>query len=435
MSETNEIKIFISHSSADSLIGEKFLDALIDLGIDEKSIFYSSKYHTGVKLGNDFHKVVKDALKNSHIVIFLLTRNFYKSAACLNEMGACWINDKNILPILLDGLTFADMKGFIDSHYIAYEPNRDDAYKLKSALKPFIGTTLKDKDAKEIFESFIKEANEMAKNMLIQGEEYIEYSQIEKMILNGKFTEDELLLINYIYEKQLDHIYDFKGFDYETKKSFETPEYNDIVSYSNLFVDFNIERAKNSLRRSKIIEYEYVQGMGFESDYNGFIVDINCFRDIISMRDECKNLLEKTKIKNLKAKDSIDGLTSKNLIEDIILGDDFKEIEGLFYCFVKDTYTNSFGDRWMADKTIKEIRRWEHQNNLNNKLSTSYSDVLKILKHRNLLEIVETTSYGNPRLYRIKNEAEKQLHKLKESTNKVLTNIVNNNKYEDDLPF
>ena len=92
-------KIFISHSSLDTQIGEKFVDALIELGVDKNLIFYSSRYHTGVEIGKDFHSVIKNQLKNCEIVVFLLTRNFYQSPACLNEMGAAWILEKNILKI------------------------------------------------------------------------------------------------------------------------------------------------------------------------------------------------------------------------------------------------------------------------------------------------------------------------------------------------
>jgi hypothetical protein len=89
----------------------------------------------------------------------------------------------------------------------------------------------------------------------------------------------------------------------------------------------------------------------------------------------------------------------------------------------------------MADHTIKEIRQWEHDNDLNNKLSSNYLDVLKILKHREFLEILETTSYGNPRLYKINTTIDKQIHKLNKNASDRLKKILENNKYEEDLPF
>ena len=76
---TVQKKIFISHSNLDERIGEKLVDALVAMGIPQDIIFFSSKYHTGVGLGSDFSQVVKSALTECEIVIFLLTKNFYQS--------------------------------------------------------------------------------------------------------------------------------------------------------------------------------------------------------------------------------------------------------------------------------------------------------------------------------------------------------------------
>ena len=75
MSNTKPVKIFISHSSADANVGEKFLDALVSLGINKEEVFYSSLYFTGVALGENFHSYIKKALSESELVIFLLTSN------------------------------------------------------------------------------------------------------------------------------------------------------------------------------------------------------------------------------------------------------------------------------------------------------------------------------------------------------------------------
>ena len=59
-----EKKIFISHSSLDTEIGEKFVDALIEIGLPKDVIFYSSRYHTGVEIGTDFHAEIKKHLRS-----------------------------------------------------------------------------------------------------------------------------------------------------------------------------------------------------------------------------------------------------------------------------------------------------------------------------------------------------------------------------------
>lgn len=153
-------KIFISHSAADSNIGEKFLEFLISLGYEKNNIFFSSRYHTGVELGKNFSNVVKENFKQSNIIIYLLTKNFYDSAYCNNEIGAGWIcDDKEIVPILIGNMTFGDMRGFIGSQTKSFSTksserdelftffskrteNKYDIYKAKDKYDDFLNCSV-----------------------------------------------------------------------------------------------------------------------------------------------------------------------------------------------------------------------------------------------------------------------------------------------------
>lgn len=89
---------------------------MIKKGYDKKNIFYSSKYHNGVELGKNFSDIVKENLQQLGIIIYLLTKNFYNSDYCHNEIGAGWIcDDKEKVPILIGDMAFSDMRGFISS--------------------------------------------------------------------------------------------------------------------------------------------------------------------------------------------------------------------------------------------------------------------------------------------------------------------------------
>lgn len=147
-------KIFISHASSDKKTGDLFLKTLIELGINRSEIFYSSSYHSGVKLGNDFNKKVKEAMNEAEIVIFLITHNFYHSPYCLNEMGAVWIKDKECIPILIGGLTYENMEGFIDKRHIAFELKSNETYKILDSLQKYINQSIVNKQT--IFNKFIK---------------------------------------------------------------------------------------------------------------------------------------------------------------------------------------------------------------------------------------------------------------------------------------
>ena len=149
-------KIFISHSVKDIEIGNKFLDFIESLGFDKSNVFYSSKFHNGVELGKTFPDVVKNNFKESDLIVFLLTSNFYESSYCLNEMGAAWISEeKEIVPILLGDLSFSDMKGFIDSRTKTFSPKFSEPEELFSFFSKRAPRIYDDNIAKEKYNEFL----------------------------------------------------------------------------------------------------------------------------------------------------------------------------------------------------------------------------------------------------------------------------------------
>ena len=152
-------KIFISHSAADSSIGERFLDFLISLGFEKNDIFYSSKYHNGVELGKNFPSVVKENFISADIVVFLLTKSFYLSPFCLNEMGAAWISEgKEVVPILLGDLSFSDMKGFLGSQTKTFSPKYSERDELYSYFVRRNNNSFNKTVAKRKYDEFLTES-------------------------------------------------------------------------------------------------------------------------------------------------------------------------------------------------------------------------------------------------------------------------------------
>ncbi len=128
--------IFVSHSSKDAEVAEEFVDSLIELGVDEKDIFFSLKMHMGVGVGRRFTEVIRQKLEDSDIIFLLLSKNYYSSYMCQQEEGVAWycMNKKRIYPILI-GIGYDDMMGFLDKTVIASLPQenilRDIPYMLK----------------------------------------------------------------------------------------------------------------------------------------------------------------------------------------------------------------------------------------------------------------------------------------------------------------
>lgn len=101
-------KIFISHSSLDSHILDKFVDVILKqgCGYENKNIVYTSNQSTGVGLGDSIPLFIKDSLITSELVLFMISNNYKNSEVCLNEMGAAWALEKKTIPIIFPNIDF-----------------------------------------------------------------------------------------------------------------------------------------------------------------------------------------------------------------------------------------------------------------------------------------------------------------------------------------
>lgn len=64
----------------------------------------------------------------------MLSKNYYKSVACLNEMGATWILQKKYTSILLPGFVFEQIKGAVNAGKVGIKLDgmeNDIKYRLK----------------------------------------------------------------------------------------------------------------------------------------------------------------------------------------------------------------------------------------------------------------------------------------------------------------
>ncbi len=126
--------IFISHSSKDKEYTDAFVNLLFDMGLNEDDIVCSSYTGLGVPLGESIYKwLVEKFQKYDLHVLYFLSSNYYKSVACLNEMGAAWAMKQKWDGVLLPGFSFQEITGCIDSTQIIIQLN-DDTDELKHRL-------------------------------------------------------------------------------------------------------------------------------------------------------------------------------------------------------------------------------------------------------------------------------------------------------------
>lgn len=113
-------KIFISHSSNDRYYAKALVVLLEEIGVRKDFLFCSSVPGYGIPLDRDIYSFLKQQFDQYDLhVIFLLSSNYYNSAACLNEMGAAWMAQSKYTVILLPSFEFKQIEGAINPQKIS----------------------------------------------------------------------------------------------------------------------------------------------------------------------------------------------------------------------------------------------------------------------------------------------------------------------------
>lgn len=106
--DVNCKRIFISHSSKDKGLVEKFSDHILQLGIGirNEDIFCTSIEEMGVRNGEDIRKHIQTNIRKADYSFLLISKNYKASEICINEMGAVWAYDSNVRLYLLPNVDF-----------------------------------------------------------------------------------------------------------------------------------------------------------------------------------------------------------------------------------------------------------------------------------------------------------------------------------------
>lgn len=137
--------LFISHSSANEIIAEALVEMFRTIGFNTKNMFCSSVNGFDIREGEDIYDTLLSKFQDYKIfVIFLLSKDYYQSAACLNEMGAAWVLKANYATIIAPGFTIPEIKGAINPNKMAVvledqKRVRGKLNQLKDRLIEFFG--------------------------------------------------------------------------------------------------------------------------------------------------------------------------------------------------------------------------------------------------------------------------------------------------------
>lgn len=99
----NTNDFFISHATADHELVSEIVDFMeVALKVDRQKIYCTSGEGTKkIRTGTNFISDIKDNVRGTKLVIFILTPNYFKSNFCLAELGAAWAFSSNLYPIVI----------------------------------------------------------------------------------------------------------------------------------------------------------------------------------------------------------------------------------------------------------------------------------------------------------------------------------------------
>lgn len=102
-------RLFISHSTLDLEAVQNFREFLIlGMGISSSDIFLTSQGGT-LPFGHPFNAQIRNALRGCEKVLCFLTPNYLNSKYCLAELGAAWVQDDKLIPLLVPPLTLSSL--------------------------------------------------------------------------------------------------------------------------------------------------------------------------------------------------------------------------------------------------------------------------------------------------------------------------------------
>ncbi len=109
----NNKRIFISHCSKDKKVSDELV-RLLQTGLDiARGSFFCSSLPSMIGNGFSFVSNIKDNLKDATIVVLLLSRNYFASQFCLEELGASLFFKDIVIPIVVPPVDFSELKAML----------------------------------------------------------------------------------------------------------------------------------------------------------------------------------------------------------------------------------------------------------------------------------------------------------------------------------
>lgn len=235
-----------------------------------------------------------------------------------------------------------------------------------------------------------------------------------QQIINEKLLKKSDLLIGVFWTKLGTPTSDFASGTLEEVSTFHSLG-KDVMVY---FVNENVSLATDFEEVKKVNEFKkQFRNNNLSFDYNK--------NRIVS--DLLKYVRERSSVNSIEKVESQMEVKKNNVnLAKLIESNALIEAEYILLYFVLLTGNRSFGDRWMTEGTLEQIKEWEVKKLLEPFLSSNYGTVLSNLVDRNLVEATEYTSYGNPKLYTMPIEIFNDLRNLRNDLKNKIYEVTRN---------
>ena len=157
--------IFISHTSVDKKYGDALCHFIMGLGIKKEQIVYTSQPLTKIPLGRNIYEYLRDRINNQTFMIYLLSNNYFRSSACLNEMGAAWLAQTDFINVYTPDFDFGNnsyLNCVVDKNRMGIKLQdidnlRISMIELKDRLNDLFALSIDEKETSSLIEKFIEE--------------------------------------------------------------------------------------------------------------------------------------------------------------------------------------------------------------------------------------------------------------------------------------
>lgn len=150
---------FISHRSIDATFGNVVRQLLLNIGIKNNQIIFTSNPMNKIPLNENIFEYLRKRIDQNTYIIYLISDDYFDSAACLNEMGAAWVMQSDNTQLFLPNFNFHNtvyLDSCIPKSEMGISLNGDSHCKqgLISMVQKITEIANLDIDTKELF-SFV----------------------------------------------------------------------------------------------------------------------------------------------------------------------------------------------------------------------------------------------------------------------------------------